>query len=98
PPTPTLFPYTTLFRSLHAAAGRPARHDRPATRGAHPGRRVRRVGSVAALGDPVRLRGHHAVDAALPEARQRIPATRRTRLPGCADRKSTRLNSSHVKI
>src|SRR5215475_2159094 len=52
PPRSTLFPYTTLFRSRHRAAGREAR------------------------------RSH---------SRQHAPRHRR-------DRKSTRLNSSHVKI
>src|SRR5690349_22149140 len=60
PPRPTLFPYTTLFRSL---AARPRlQHDRHAAR-AHRDRR-----SVLDPG----------------------PATQ--------DRKSTRLNSSHVEI
>src|SRR5690625_6345274 len=60
PPSSTLFPYTTLFRSPH---GRPAR--RPGAPRAHP-----------------RL-----------AARARRRAGRRLR-----DRKSTRLNSSHVAI
>src|SRR2546426_9137239 len=61
PPRSTLFPYTTLFRSLgHSAAGHPARRQ------AH-GRRDR---------------------TAVPQL-----------LPGLAlDRKSTRLNSSHLVI
>src|SRR3712207_7931299 len=72
PPRSTLFPYTTLFRSLRGAAqGRPA--------GAADGRA--RVGGVRAA----RLRGaHRRRHRGLPQERQ--------------DRKSTRLNSSHVNI
>src|SRR5690606_41931220 len=83
PPSSTLFPYTTLFRScvrelplLH--------HRRPEPAAAST--RVR--GDAAAVGVPgagVGGRapggGHHAV-----------------RAPAARDRKSTRLNSSHVKI
>src|SRR5690606_41513297 len=74
PPRPTLFPYTTLFRSGHhphrggdrPAAGQPQHHRRgPARAGHHQGR--------------LRLRW--------------CPAR-----AGPRDRKSTRLNSSHVKI
>src|SRR5690606_41436730 len=67
PPGPTLFPYTTLFRSARCA-------QRPAVQvAAHRHRRVRAGG--AGGGGPV---------DALGRARR--------------DRKSTRLNSSHVKI
>src|SRR5436853_5011844 len=65
PPTPTLFPYTTLFRSrLADAAPRPRGASRPEQ--AQPRRR------------------------APPRAAARAPASR--------DRKSTRLNSSHLGI
>src|SRR5690349_23974725 len=64
PPTSTLFPYTTLFRSLHAA---------PALRWGRDGDK-----SCAWRGQLPRARG--------PRASAR------------ADRKSTRLNSSHVEI
>src|SRR5438034_7302144 len=61
PPTSTLFPYTTLFRSV------PAQHRDP-----HQG---------------------------LPGPHRRLPASAHQRLlPGAADRKSTRLNSSHTVI
>src|SRR5436309_11087623 len=75
PPRPTLFPYTTLFRSV----------------GAHPrGRR----------------RTFRRRTSRFPERRQPRPVfrlrdtesgTARATRPG-GDRKSTRLNSSHVKI
>src|SRR3712207_8321171 len=88
PPRSTLFPYTTLFRSVDAAL-------------AHPGGAVRRrLLPVAAIHEPQRhrLRGgveprdelrHQPVErgaAALALGRRR------------ADRKSTRLNSSHANI
>src|SRR5436309_16109940 len=62
PPRSTLFPYTTLFRSLDA--GRPARIGR---------------------GDRQRTRNQSCL-----QSRELLRATE--------DRKSTRLNSSHVKI
>src|SRR5688572_31235997 len=43
PPRSTLFPYTTLFRSLGAGVPGPA----PARRGAHPGLPPRRAGARA---------------------------------------------------
>src|SRR5690349_23715006 len=61
PPTSTLFPYTTLFRSGGRAAVQPAGQ-----------------GGRAALGQGRRRRGRAAAAA--------------------LDRKSTRLNSSHVEI
>src|SRR5437868_10081341 len=66
PPRSTLFPYTTLFRSLYRAAA--ARGHRPVQRpgGSHA---VRGAQGIAAAGDHRR-----------------------------GDRKSTRLNSSHVSI
>src|SRR5437899_9706086 len=72
PPTSTLFPYTTLFRSIPAA------------------RRARRDGRRADRGQPAgRSRREVARAAAVSHAR----ATSRRE-----DRKSTRLNSSHLGI
>src|SRR5436309_12330632 len=68
PPRSTLFPYTTLFRSLP-----------PGRRAALPARRARAPGCGAGR----RLRRG-----------RRAPRGRARR----GDRKSTRLNSSHVKI
>src|SRR5699024_12291451 len=70
PPEPTLFPYTTLFRSGAGRGGEPRRPD------------------AAAAGRHHRRPGHDAGPARPGPAR---PA-------GAADRKSTRLNSSHVSI
>src|SRR5437773_6768476 len=74
PPTSTLFPYTTLFRSPVASHG-------AARYALFPGRvRVERRGRV----DDVRL--DDPADPAF------------LRLPAVEDRKSTRLNSSHITI
>src|SRR3989442_11587768 len=76
PPRSTLFPYTTLFRSL------PLREQRGAGR------------EDVALGDRAVevVRQHHA--------RVRLLGAHQRDLGGLAllDRKSTRLNSSHVRI
>src|SRR5690606_39308842 len=84
PPRPTLLPYPTLFRSgLQADDGGP----RDDSRGLEPARGV--AVSVGSAGGKPR-----------PRARAR-PAGRRlgrTRASVARDRKSTRLNSSHVKI
>src|SRR5690349_22866414 len=81
PPRSTLFPYTTLFRSLAAGGrsvaecdeGAEARDDVPARRQTNHGKRRDRRG--------VSRRVHG-----------------RSQRHGREDRKSTRLNSSHVEI
>src|SRR3712207_7370166 len=86
PPRSTLFPYTTLFRSLCAArAAEPERGAGPLDR--HLGRKPRvrnQPADVAGAGDVV-LQS------------VRLAASVRARLP-VQDRKSTRLNSSHANI
>src|SRR5690606_41459091 len=86
PPSSTLFPYTTLFRSPrgHQLSDR----DVPPL-------------STGGRGLPARRRG----GAGRPGARRALPGpARRLGRPGPGrrvapgDRKSTRLNSSHVKI
>src|SRR5262245_65387115 len=67
PPTSTLFPYTTLFRSLY----RPRPH-------------LARTGTV----------GRHGHRAGLRRPRAPFPDA----VAGRQDRKSTRLNSSHLGI
>src|SRR5690349_23680696 len=75
PPPPTLFPYTTLFRSLQDHQRRGGRAPRPGL---------------------ARLRG---IGAAGKGAGSRARARRRRAdRPALEDRKSTRLNSSHVEI
>src|SRR5690349_22884469 len=69
PPRSTLFPYTTLFRSLDGAV---------------------QMGSPPLLHGPVADRGR------LWGRLRRVAVARRVRRS--ADRKSTRLNSSHVEI
>src|SRR5256885_13248474 len=79
PPRSTLFPYTTLFRSLQA--GR--RRRRP------PAVRRRRVAALPLRREPADPGGTHRAERAV------VPG----RLPGAVlDRKSTRLNSSHLVI
>src|SRR3712207_7989806 len=74
PPRSTLFPYTTLFRSLALRAA-PREHAEPPR--ARLDEQLRRA-PVLALRQPVALR--------------------RRRVHRRADRKSTRLNSSHANI
>src|SRR5438874_9885494 len=71
PPRSTLFPYTTLFRSVREALPRDRAQEPLDRRGAHGRRRRGRRGRVRAAV----LLG-----------------------PAARDRKSTRLNSSHVEI
>src|SRR3546814_12854521 len=87
--TDTLFPYTTLFRSVVARPGRKLGGDVGAAfeiqraRAGHLDRPANPVGMVGC-----RLQRAHAVAAVEQQAEFRLPA----RDP---DRKSTRLNSSH---
>src|SRR3712207_8020253 len=83
PPRSTLFPYTTLFRSRGDAAG---------------GARRARPGRLRAARDPAAATDHRPRRAARARARQPgLPAHGPGR-PDRADRKSTRLNSSHANI
>src|SRR3712207_6860149 len=70
PPRSTLFPYTTLFRSL----------------------------SVAPLGDGSTSRVPAGIRRSELGDRLNPPDASRLRLASSADRKSTRLNSSHANI
>src|SRR5690606_42081797 len=79
PPRPTLFPYTTLFRSR--------RHLRPVSRPARGLRRAPGDRHADLRGHDRGRRGGHGADR--PQAGGRDAGE---------DRKSTRLNSSHVKI
>src|SRR2546429_6693394 len=96
PPRSTLFPYTTLFRSVHARRLAPP-NDARLSLHAVLSQRLRRE-SVSRL---ARLRGslgqlpyRHHVRPRIPRTRERRAARRR----GISDRKSTRLNSSHGYI
>src|SRR5207244_7739622 len=95
PPTSTLFPYTTLFRSLELLARLREGFLRTQKR-----RRARRVVQRAVARHDTRLRGgqplavphrvgNHGADGLLP---------RELRARTTTDRKSTRLNSSHQII
>src|SRR5256885_6089160 len=93
PPRSTLFPYTTLFRSLAATdilrrlINRLTRRMRAWFRG----RKGQRIDGC--IGE--------AVEAEKPLDRrmaERCRGAGRQTMPGCRDRKSTRLNSSHLVI
>src|SRR5207249_8727796 len=95
PPTPTLFPYTTLFRSVpHGSrhrqegahlTGPPARRARPRRGRGPPDRRALGLGPPGA---PRTNAGRAPPD----------PVPGRGPVGVGGDRKSTRLNSSHVSI
>src|SRR5436309_8698422 len=87
PPSSTLFPYTTLFRSLGGPCrgGRRPQEPLAAPRGPGGSRRQRRLLPASAK-EPTE-----------PSRRGGGPG-RWADLSGRRDRKSTRLNSSHVKI
>src|SRR2546430_10396953 len=85
PPRSTLFPYTTLFRSV-LFGGRGLR-DLVLFEGPRPGRQVENRRQRDRVRPVVLLRGHNEV------------ADRRNFVcAGTPDRKSTRLNSSHSQI
>src|SRR5690606_41455722 len=94
-PRPALFPYTTLFRSIHAQDAHPARDSR-----AHGERTLYR----ADCHDVVERQHCVCLGMRREEGLEGFPATGEsfhTPDHGTArlrDRKSTRLNSSHVKI
>src|SRR5207302_8799536 len=98
PPRPTLFPYTTLFRS---AAGAGQRDQEVGEAGLGLGVEVAlqlfegedgKLGTAAEVGRKWHLRGEP-----LPVQRIREQTSDEDR-EDMTDRKSTRLNSSHVKI
>src|SRR5690606_41685181 len=82
PPIPTLFPYTTLFRSHHPGSGSGCHHPEPGSRGVPLRFGIPAAGVRRAAG------GHDAAPASGAVGTRKLPE----------DRKSTRLNSSHVKI
>src|SRR3712207_7102513 len=83
PPKSTLFPYTTLFRSVGQPAGR---------RGPDPG--DVRAGVPLAGG----LLPGHVRGLAAPDHHQPVPGHGASPAADPVDRKSTRLNSSHANI
>src|SRR5690606_41557587 len=93
PPSSTLFPYTTLFRSPPVGAGRGVGGR------ASPRRAGRARGAGGALRLPAAGSGGARERAAVHAAGCRVEArARAVPRPLPRDRKSTRLNSSHVKI
>src|SRR5439155_13276138 len=94
PPSSTLFPYTTLFRSLQSVPrNRGQSVDRPCRPGG-PSRRHLAAGMhEAAVADGSEQNRNGKVDSQ--HAGPKIATGNR---PFRSDRKSTRLNSSHVAI
>src|SRR5206468_12114444 len=96
-PRSTPFPYTTLFRSgggdrhREAPAGRAAQPVRE--QGARAVRERRAVGERAAVGGRIGV-----VGAVTVRGRTRVLHYPQVYVTSCADRKSTRLNSSHDQI
>src|SRR5438874_9973037 len=89
PPISTLFPYTTLFRSVVVAEDSAAGEgERPRLAGMQDRRRERAV-----VGDDLMLGPVGVVPGDLVAVRDRDGGRREA-----GDRKSTRLNSSHVEI
>src|SRR3712207_7814259 len=87
PPRSTLFPYTTLFRSLVGHLGGEPGHQ--------PVRRRTHEDGVLVFGvflEPGQILGPLHAPQARPAVRGRVP------VEGDEDRKSTRLNSSHANI
>src|SRR3712207_8698810 len=84
PPRSTLFPYTTLFRSLEIRAADRRRRLRP-----------ERQRTAAAVLERVHLLLHD-VGARASRAREQVRVLEAGGVD--ADRKSTRLNSSHANI
>src|SRR5437773_3720273 len=82
PPCSTLFPYTTLFRSLCALPAVIFRRGLPSFRNVHP---------AAYFECSARNRNPHLDLGARHDRGQK-------RHPNQGDRKSTRLNSSHITI
>src|SRR3712207_6853088 len=89
PPRSTLFPYTTLFRSLGAGRLR----QRPGTEAA---RRAVRLGRTVRARLPVAESGGEQAADRQAGPRPRAAGDQQGRL--VRDRKSTRLNSSHANI
>src|SRR2546430_9053857 len=85
PPRSTLFPYTTLFRSLRRHFGELHAHVSPDRHEVQPVLREDRTEH------PVRVRSHLENLLAVPRIDRANGVVR-------ADRKSTRLNSSHSQI
>src|SRR5690606_39529126 len=83
PPRPTLFPYTTLFRSPHSCRRALGRDD-------HPPRRGEWANVYGHRRDPRHVRSADGQSAGRRNRHRQDPTQTR-------DRKSTRLNSSHVK-
>src|SRR3712207_7594917 len=90
PPRSTLFPYTTLFRSLVRIRGDRVFYTDPATRAPGQLGRPRRHGVRFCCANPARWPA--------PQQTLQVDDEQYGRVAVAADRKSTRLNSSHANI
>src|SRR5690606_41818819 len=97
-PCSSLFPYTTLFRSFAQVESRQRIRLRVYERGAGETLACGSGACAAAVVMMRRGRVDNAVDVALPGGTLRIGWRGDDAPITMADRKSTRLNSSHVKI
>src|SRR3712207_9070790 len=94
PPRSTLFPYTTLFRSPQGVGLRCVQQELLHV----PGARRAALGAEAAVQADVLVLGHHAASLQPVLHVDVLGQVLRRRLQPRADRKSTRLNSSHANI
>src|SRR5205807_10370476 len=98
-PAPTsspLLPYTTLFRSKAALAAPKRSRGARKSRGGRTALREYRC--VSALASDRRCPGRRACDGRYEREPHAAPQHKNARLGRKADRKSTRLNSSHLVI
>src|SRR3712207_8469059 len=94
PPRSTLFPYTTLFRSTVTERWLPVRRV-----GLYvPGGLAPLLSSVVMNVVPAQIAGVESIAVASPPQRDHGGLPDPGVLAACADRKSTRLNSSHANI
>src|SRR5206468_11503055 len=93
PPKPTLFPYTTLFRSRQLGVRTSREHLQIPESGCH--RKRIRHQQFPRPGPPKRSRRE---GGELAGAEGFEPSNTGSKVPRLTDRKSTRLNSSHDQI
>src|SRR5690606_39584258 len=94
PPTSTLFPYPTLFRSASGVVF-PAGYQAHGATETCPGHSTILTGNHPAHTGIV---GNNFFDLSAAREDKRLYCAEDETVPGTSDRKSTRLNSSHVKI
>src|SRR5690348_7757822 len=91
PPTPTLFPYTTLFRSIRRKCRQPAKKTTIAKMALKPN-------CPQEMAPPRHEARNAAIKPVIGFSVSSACIQPPLFFPGCIDRKSTRLNSSHPSI